>query len=310
MNIQQLRQSLKMKWLNYYHQNRSWLVKMRVWGTYNGLRRPSSGYILATLSVLEPEFEQMLAFMMDLNNNPDAIVTALGLNFNPEEELRLTNLDTLAQNQSYKKSPEVMRLEEKPLRLAPGGEMIAQPLVKLPMTEKIPTDVPQVNKPLSAFAVAPRVTLQSSAKALQAVQLSPNGVSTSKPVRALALTTTVPSNGKTIALAIEVPSQGKSWSRRIVANSQTSLAAMPISNTTAPERPNQVNSVELKEHSQVKTKTGDEFSGIKPAMSSEAYIKYEIPNYSALKSIPQTNARSLASWVDEFCQGKAWNYEP
>jgi len=89
MNIQQLRQSLKQKWLIYYEQNISWLVKMRIWGTYDGLRRPLSGFILATLSVLEPQFDEILSFMLDLNNDPDKIVAALGLNFNPDQELRL-----------------------------------------------------------------------------------------------------------------------------------------------------------------------------------------------------------------------------
>ena len=89
MNIQQLRQSVKIKWLSYYEENRSWLVKMRVWATYDGLRRPSSGFILATLSVLEPQFNQLISFILNLNNNPDEIVTALGLNFNPDEELCL-----------------------------------------------------------------------------------------------------------------------------------------------------------------------------------------------------------------------------
>ncbi|MDH6061310.1 DUF5331 domain-containing protein [Chrysosporum bergii ANA360D] len=89
MNIQQLRQSVKIKWLSYYEENRSWLVKVRVWGTYNNLRRPLSGFILATLSVLEPEFARIISFILDLNDNPDEIVAALGLNFNPEQELHL-----------------------------------------------------------------------------------------------------------------------------------------------------------------------------------------------------------------------------
>lgn len=93
MNIQQIRQSLKLKWVNYYYKNRSWLVKVRVWGTYDGLRRPSSSFILATLSVLEPQLEQLLPFLIELNNDPDEIVSALGLNFNPEEHLHLIPLD-------------------------------------------------------------------------------------------------------------------------------------------------------------------------------------------------------------------------
>ncbi|MBF2014378.1 MAG: hypothetical protein IGS23_04010 [Rivularia sp. T60_A2020_040] len=94
MNIKQLRESLKIKWVRYYHQNRPWLAKMRIWGTYNGYRRPSSGFILATLSVLEPQLDEIFPFILELNNNPDQIIAALGLNFNPDEQLHLIkNID-------------------------------------------------------------------------------------------------------------------------------------------------------------------------------------------------------------------------
>jgi len=89
MNIKQLRESLKIKWVKYYHQNRPWLEKMRIWGTYDGYRRPFSGFILATLSVLEPKLDEIFPFILELNNNPDEIIAALGLNFNPEKELHL-----------------------------------------------------------------------------------------------------------------------------------------------------------------------------------------------------------------------------
>lgn len=88
MNIQQLRYSLKVKWLLYYRQNRPWLTKLRIWGTFEGQRRPSSSFILATVSNLEPQLTQMLPFIVDLSSNPDQIINALGLNFNPEEELK------------------------------------------------------------------------------------------------------------------------------------------------------------------------------------------------------------------------------
>lgn len=89
MDIQQLRHALKVKWLLYYRQNRPWLTKLRIWETYEGKRRPSSNFILATLPNLEPQLVQMLPFIVSLSNNPDQIVVALGLNFNPEEELQL-----------------------------------------------------------------------------------------------------------------------------------------------------------------------------------------------------------------------------
>lgn len=87
MNTEQLRQSLKNKWLNYYAENRYWITRLRVWVDCDGKRRPSSGFILATLSVLEPHLNHLLPLVVDLSNNPDRIVAALGLNFNPDEYL-------------------------------------------------------------------------------------------------------------------------------------------------------------------------------------------------------------------------------
>ena len=107
MNIKQLRESLKIKWLRYYHQNRPWLAKMRIWGTYNGYRRPSSGFILATLSVLEPKLDEIFPFILELNNNPDQIIAALGLNFNPDEQLHLIkNIDNYQNNHQNKQDGE------------------------------------------------------------------------------------------------------------------------------------------------------------------------------------------------------------
>lgn len=95
MNIEQLRHTLKVKWLCYYQQNRSWLVKLQVWGTENGKRCPKSSFILATVSSLEPELTELLPFLVALNNNPDCIASALGLNFDPDEELKLMSDEQL-----------------------------------------------------------------------------------------------------------------------------------------------------------------------------------------------------------------------
>jgi hypothetical protein len=92
VNIEKFRCSLKAKWLEYYQTNRDWLVQLGVWVTCQGKRRPSSSFILATLSILEPKLTQLLPLVVGLSNNPDRIVMALGLNFNPDEELeRLPN---------------------------------------------------------------------------------------------------------------------------------------------------------------------------------------------------------------------------
>ena len=88
MNIEHLRKSLKAQWLTYYRENRSWLTHLGVWVTCEGERRPSSSFILGTLSTLEPQLIQLLPLIVDLSSNPDRIVIALGLNFNPDEELK------------------------------------------------------------------------------------------------------------------------------------------------------------------------------------------------------------------------------
>lgn len=91
MNINQLRQSLKDKWLNYYQENRQWVTRLAVWVNCDGQRRPSSSFILGTLSVLEPRLTELLPLVVDLSNHPDRIVIALGLNFNPDEVLERTS---------------------------------------------------------------------------------------------------------------------------------------------------------------------------------------------------------------------------
>lgn len=88
MNVEQLRKSLKIKWLSYYRDNRPWLSRLGVWVTCEGQRRPSSSFILATLTVLEPQLPHLLPLIVDLNNNPDRVIKALGLNFNPDAELK------------------------------------------------------------------------------------------------------------------------------------------------------------------------------------------------------------------------------
>ncbi|MEP0802655.1 DUF5331 domain-containing protein [Funiculus sociatus] len=90
MNIELLRKSIKVKWLDYYQENRPWLVQLGVWVNSEGQRRPSSSFILATLSILEPRLTEMLPLIVDLNNDPNRIVEALGLNFNPDVELNNT----------------------------------------------------------------------------------------------------------------------------------------------------------------------------------------------------------------------------
>jgi Family of unknown function (DUF5331) len=87
VDTEHLRASLKTLWLDYYRSNRQWLNRLGVWVTCEGERRPSSSFILATLAILEPKLHDILPLIVDLSSNPDRIVLALGLNFNPEDAL-------------------------------------------------------------------------------------------------------------------------------------------------------------------------------------------------------------------------------
>ncbi|MDM9379326.1 DUF5331 domain-containing protein [Chlorogloeopsis sp. ULAP01] len=135
MNIEQLRESLKIKWVKYYYKNRPWLIKMRIWGTYNGHRRPSSDFILATLSVLEPQLDEVLPFLLELNRNPDRIVAALNLNFNPEEHLHLIEEENADEHQDADDSAVMSILPEKSSHRNLGDRKL-YPLPSLTMIAK------------------------------------------------------------------------------------------------------------------------------------------------------------------------------
>lgn len=121
MNIDQLRQSLREKWLGYYQENRSWLARLGVWVNCEGQRRPSSSFILSALSVLEPDLTVLLPLVVDLNSNPDRIIIALGLNFNPDEALEhLTRVNAAIAE------PEVCEMGD--VKLISAGEKPAMPI--------------------------------------------------------------------------------------------------------------------------------------------------------------------------------------
>jgi hypothetical protein len=96
VDISQFRQSLKLKWLNYYKDNQHWISRMGIWISYGEHRRPTSSFILGTLAVVEPQLTAMLPLIVDLNHNPDRVVEVLGLNFNPETELTAIATEPIA----------------------------------------------------------------------------------------------------------------------------------------------------------------------------------------------------------------------
>ncbi|GAX35388.1 DUF5331 domain-containing protein [Nodularia sp. NIES-3585] len=342
MNIQQLRQSVKIKWLCYYEQNHAWLDKIRVWGTYNGLRRPSSGFILATLSVLEPQFDQVISFILDLNDNPDQIIAALGLNFNPHEELRLINLadsrtttqfegEFLQENYTESKpeplvtvaskisfadtlTSDLPRLDQPVSSLRENTERIythkALPFpavatnnIPHSVVETLTSDLPRGEKPVSSLrenterigteklvssvAVATKVASLPSAHMGDSAKLPTALLSQHKPVRS------------PLAMTIDVFNKGKTLSSRNIRESR--FNHVPVKFGT----------VLLK----INCLTGIFFlrDCLKPPLQSNGNHgkmppkPKDVPH--KVNRIPSTNASSLASWIDEFCQGGGYDPE-
>jgi hypothetical protein len=86
--FEELKTSVKDKWLDYYHTNRHWINKLG--GCEND--RPYPLFILATIVFLEPRIKEYLILFEQLNSSPDALVKILGLfnlNYPKELEIRL-----------------------------------------------------------------------------------------------------------------------------------------------------------------------------------------------------------------------------
>ena len=103
---EQFKAELKDKWLDYYEANRNWLQPLihssiRSWQDsvnsteYKELEdsesnyypcHPNSYFILGVVSILEPEIQGLCNFVSP--SNPDELVSHLGLDFDPEMELK------------------------------------------------------------------------------------------------------------------------------------------------------------------------------------------------------------------------------
>ncbi len=305
MNIQQLRQSLKQNWLIYYEQNISWLVKMKIWGTYDGLRRPLSGFILATLSVLEPQFDEILAFMLDLNNDPDKIVAALGLNFNPDEELGLIKSEhSMATNQVEIEPPDEKHSEDKHLSSAVTASKIAlHSLAKtldsnLSRTDALvpsftaTAEVVRTRKPELVVANATKSTPDTPVK-------TPNSglLSEYQPIRSYFATSRQTSLLERLpsGMTTEVNSKAKTMPSVTLATEVKSNAPpvrIPVGALLA-----------------ITTEINSNGKPVRSlAITTEAKSNGKHPNIQPQDvknkvNLPTTNARSVASWVDEFCYG-------
>ncbi|WP_026731619.1 DUF5331 domain-containing protein [Fischerella sp. PCC 9605] len=307
MNIQQLRESLKLKWVEYYYKNRPWLVKMRIWGTYDGQRRPSSGFILATLSVLEPQLDQILPFLSELNNNPDQIVAALGLNFNPEEKLHLIEEDN---QDNYDADAHHNQINSHLKRI---------------LSEK------QTNGKANPTL---QVALSSSGLHLSERRLETNGVvvrrntANSKSLVASTATTEVKNHSKSVPTLVVIhksESKGKPTPlltviRKAESNGKPALAVIykPESNGKPILAPTVIRTTENNSKPVASVVFASKVEGDRQLLPS-VVVASDVGSKGKLATIPQTNfkdqfnlaptnqACKLASWVDGFCQGAGWD---
>ena len=335
INIQQLRQSLKMKWLTYYKTNRRWLARMQVWGTFNGHRRPYSGFILATITALEPKLHHILPFVLDLNNNPDDIIAALGLNFNPEEQLHLVKLDDSSSttpvnttttkpidNQTFYK-PSVSKPTETSKALTP-----VTPIVD---SLKQQSDPPQSDKrTIDVKVTTPNDELKEDRQNLQNVRVQdmrvhnvrarqslPQKPSQSSPQRPLQSSPPLQSSKQQ-----SFPQQ--SFPQKPLPKPETKLQNLPADThqsvpvTTKVEIKDTrgealAKKIDVKQPAKVETlasSTSTNNTSTSNTFSSQEKNTSKADSIGDTKNqVEQQPARvnRLAKWIDELCQGSSWD---
>lgn len=82
-----LKTSLKQKWLQFFQINRFWLtLQMEAESVYtpDGGRRPSSSLILGVVTALEPQLAELMLPFSQLNPDADVLIDVLELNFAPD----------------------------------------------------------------------------------------------------------------------------------------------------------------------------------------------------------------------------------
>lgn len=84
----EIKESLKEKWLEYYKANYVWIkLAMSKNGSFQKGGRPSSMLILGVITSLEPDLISIMSCLCQLNSDPDLLIKALGLDFDPDQEL-------------------------------------------------------------------------------------------------------------------------------------------------------------------------------------------------------------------------------
>ncbi len=84
--FEDLKISLREKWLRFFQANRSWLnlyMDAASVATPDGGKRPASYLILGVVNALEPQIAQLMLPFSKLNPDVDSLIEVLELNFDP-----------------------------------------------------------------------------------------------------------------------------------------------------------------------------------------------------------------------------------
>lgn len=179
-----LKSSLKQKWLQYFQVNRYWItLHMEVESVYtpDGGRRPPSSLILGVVNALEPQLAELMVAFCELNPVPDALIDVLELNFDPDlllgnrfssqvmpEELSegiviqtLTELESDLSDVSFTEAEEVVLIETDDGSLIAMSEEDAAALVNEMTDESVltPTNESVVMHPDEAAALVEAMVL-------------------------------------------------------------------------------------------------------------------------------------------------------
>lgn len=125
--FEDLKVSLRQKWLRFFQANRSWLnlyIEAASVATPDGGKRPASYLILGVVNALEPQVAQLMLPFSKLNPDVDSLIEVLELNFDPN--LALENSPIQATEQPEAEIQEVLSDAEIAKMLPPQDEGITE----------------------------------------------------------------------------------------------------------------------------------------------------------------------------------------
>jgi hypothetical protein len=113
--FEDLKISLKQKWLSFFQANRSWLnlyTDAASVATPDGGKRPASYLILGVVNALEPQVAQLMLPFSKLNPDVDSLIEVLELNFDPNLALENSPNVQAATEQSQAEQIEEVSLSD------------------------------------------------------------------------------------------------------------------------------------------------------------------------------------------------------